>query len=928
MFFYKRPHFKLPNKRTIKKWFKPKNLFRFAWKSLIVLLIFTAILFIWFSKDLPRKGKIINRVSPESTIIMDRNGKSLYNVFGEERRTSIDSAEIPDNIKKATISLEDKNFYSHPGFDYKGLTRAVVYRLVGKKTTAGGGSTITQQFVKNALLSPKQSMSRKIKELILSIELEQMYSKDEILQFYLNEIPYGNNNYGIEAASEYYFDKRAKDLTLPQAALLASIPQRPTYYSPYGTHTDNLIARRNYALKRMLELGHITQQEHDEAIKDETLAAIKPKHEPILAPHFVMYVKEQIENEFGQDIVEKGGLRVYTTLDLEKQENAEKTIQDNEAKIKKYNGDNASLISVDPKNGEILAMVGSLDYFDQENKGNFNVAIALRQPGSSFKPIAYATAFKGKYNPGYTLYDLPTDFGNYSPQNFNGNFNGPVTMRAALANSLNIPAVKTLYLAGIDKTLETAKDLGITTLNDKDRYGLSLVLGGGEVKPLEMASAFSTFANQGKHSELMSILKIEDKNGKIIKENKPKSNDALDPQVAYEINSILSDNGARSMVFGTNSPLNFGDRQVAAKTGTTQNFMDAWTVGYTPSLATAVWVGRNDNKPMNKMADGVILAAPIFRQFMEKSLSNTPNEEFSRPKGIEEITVERYSNKLPIDASKEFIRDIFASWQIPKDHDNVNVKVNVCKSSGKLATDLTPPDQIEERTFTDIHSEMPSLSNWENVVRVWARENGMGDDPPKEKCEEYNSNNEPKITIESPKLNSSLNSTATISANITSNYNLQTVQFFIDNVSVGEKKEAPYEINYDFSKLSSGKHTISISATNSLGLTGTNSIEITSVKEATAPNSVSNVVVTPGVGKVTLQWKNPQDSDLSAIVIYQSKTASKLGEQAQKVSSAPSTTGSTTIIIPTPGIYYFTLRSIDNLGNENNSQTQYTANIQ
>jgi 1A family penicillin-binding protein len=919
----------MPTKRSIKKFFTPKNLLRFSFKVLIAGLILIAILFIWFSKDLPRKGKIINRKSSESTVIMDRNGNSLYNVFGNERRTSIDFAEIPQDIKDATVALEDKNFYHHFGFDYRGFSRAVIYRILGKPS-AGGGSTITQQFVKNALLSPKQNISRKIKELILSIELEQIYSKEEILAFYLNEIPYGNNNYGIEAASNYYFNKRAKDLTLPQAAILASIPQRPTYYSPYGTHTDQLINRRNSTLKKMLDQGYITQEEYDSATKDDTLAQIQPKHEAILAPHFVMYVKEQLETEYGQDIVENGGLRVYTTLDIEKQKYAEQAIQDNTAKIQKYNGDNASLVSIDTKTGEILAMVGSIDYFNRENNGNYNATIALRQPGSSFKPIAYATAFKGKYNPAYTLFDLPTDFGNYSPQNFNGSFNGPVSMRTALQNSLNIPAVKTLYLAGIDKTIDTAHDIGITSLNDRARYGLSLVLGGGEVKLVDLTNAYATFGNQGKNSPLSSILKIEDKDGKIIKENKSdKQKEVLDPQVAYEISDVLSDNNARGMVFGTNSPLHFPERTVAAKTGTTQNFMDAWTVGYTPSIAAGVWVGRNDNKPMNNMADGVVIAAPIFHQYMDLALKDKENEEFARPAGIEEITVEKYSNKLPTDASKEFVKDIFTKWQIPKDHDDVNVTLRVCKSSGKIATDLTPDDQTEIKTFTNVHSEMPSLSNWEGVVRIWAEEHGMGSVPPTEKCDEYTPDNEPKVSISSPPADSTLSSTTMINVDVTSGYDIELVQFYIDNVSIGEKSAAPYSLSYDFSKLASGSHTLKVSATNKLSLTGQSSINFKVASDSTAPGNATNVKITStaGSGSATIQWTNPIDSDLESVAIYQSKISGSVGSQIAKVSSTVSSVGNYTITGLSLGTYYFTLRPIDINGNENKSSTQYNINI-
>lgn len=479
-----------PIKRLREAWqhVDKKKLWRFIRLGCVVIIFCIAGLFAWYSKDLPTPGKIRERQAIQSTQIYDRNGGLLYEIHGDQNRTLIASADIPEIAKQATVAAEDRNFYKHIGVDFRGIARAIYVDIFrGKKSQ--GGSTITQQFVKNALLSNKKTFDRKIKELILSLEIETMFSKDEILTMYLNEIPYGSSIYGIEAASKSFFNKSAKELTLEEVAMLAAIPQAPTRYSPYGTHTDELKARRDYILNTMADLGNVPREKTD-AAKATEISAL-PQKDSIKAPHFVFYVREQLVSQFGEQRVEEGGLKVTTTLDSDIQGKAQEAIDKGMDKVRARGGSNAALVSVKPDSGEILAMIGSANYFDSEHDGNVNVTVSARQPGSSFKPIVYATGFKEQYNPASTLWDVPTDFGKYKPNNYNGQFHGPVSVRFSLANSLNIPAVKMLGIVGLEKALQTAHDMGITTLNEPDRYGLALVLGGGEVKPIDMATAFS-----------------------------------------------------------------------------------------------------------------------------------------------------------------------------------------------------------------------------------------------------------------------------------------------------------------------------------------------------------------------------------------------------------------------------------------------------
>jgi len=874
-----KPRRVLPLRRTKLDKAKKKKIILYCIGGFFGLIV---LMFLWNLKDLPTPAKLAQLHATQSTKILDRNGSVLY-ATGDEKRTSIEKKDIPKTIKDATISAEDANFYRHGGVDFKGIARAAVNDILKLKLSQGG-STITQQFVKNAILTNQKTFTRKIKEVILSIEIEQLYNKEDILAMYLNEIPYGGNIYGIQEASRQFFGKDAKDLTLSESATLASIPRIPTYYSPYGTHTDKLFIRKNYVLDRMAELGYISKAEADKA-KTEAPTKENPnftaRKDSILAPHFVMYVKEKLADQYGEKVVDGGGLKVTTTLDLEKQKKAQEAVDSGSDKYKKYGATNAALVSVDVKTGEVLAMVGGQDYFDIKNGGNVNVADSARQPGSSFKPIVYAAAFKQqRYSPSFNLFDVRTDFNGYVPTNYDGSTHGPVTMRTALSNSLNIPAVKTLGLVGIPEAIKTAKDLGITTLTQPERYGLSLVLGGAEVKPIEMAGAFAAFGDSGTYHQPISILKVEDSRGKLLYEAKPNENksQAVDPQVAYEISNVLDDDGARQMVFGSNNALDFGDQHVAAKTGTTSDFHDAWTVGYSTKIATAVWVGNNDNTKMKGGADGSVIAAPIFHNYMKNFLDDS---DFNRPEGIKELTVEKFSNKLPSEYSRDLVKDIFASWQIPTDKDDINVVMRVNKTNNRIANDSTPAELVEEKLFANLHNEWGSAwkkyMNWEGPVRSWAEGSGLLL-PPTEEDSSYTKR--PEISFATP-TGGSLSGKVNVAVNINSDKNISLVSYYLGDTEVASSNSNPFNSSFDSSKYPNGSYKLTAKLTDENGVTNQASVQVTISNNNGAKISavsVSNIIATSA--KISFSTDKPASTTvfygLSAATLSQSKTSGSM----------------------------------------------------
>lgn len=594
---------------------------------------------------------------PVSSQVFDRHGKLLYEFFGDIRRIPIPEKDIPKPLMAATLMAEDENFYKHGGFDPLAIIRAF-WRNLQANSIQEGGSTIGQQLVKNTILGRSHGYFDKLNEIFYSIAVDARFSKDDILTFYLNTIPYGANVYGVEAASRYYFQKSARDLTVAEAATLAALPKHPSYLSPFGDHKEDLINRRDYILEKMYKHGDITELQYSTAITDGVTFASPAM--PIEAPHFVMYVREQLEQVFGREYLETKGLNIVTTLDLDWQKQAEDVVKQNEARMAYDKANSVGLLAMEPTSGEIIAMVGNKDYFSQDDASTFNMTTALRQPGSAFKPIVYASLLEqGGVTPATILYDVPTNFGTardpYTPHDYDNKYRGPVTVRQALAQSLNIPAVKALTMVGLDRALDMAEDLGISTVQDRSRFGPSLVLGGAEVKLVELVNAYATFANSGVFVPAQSILNITTYNGRVLTWHHGAAQEVLNAETAYQISSILSDNNARAPIFGVRSPLAFTDHQVAAKTGTTQSYRDAWTVGYTPSIALGVWVGNSDNKPLRAGSSGAMAAAPIWRGFMDAYLKDQPRQVFNRPDGLQRVRL--------VTAIGEREEDV-APWQI------------------------------------------------------------------------------------------------------------------------------------------------------------------------------------------------------------------------------------------------------------------------
>lgn len=636
---------------------------------LIISGLFLISLF-FLLKDVPNPAKLVKTPAPISTKILDRNHQLLYEVYSDIRRTPISSQDIPDFVKQATIAIEDKNFYRHHGLDTLAIIRATFNTLRGKRLE--GGSTITQQLVKNSLLSdPRRTISRKIKEAVLAIVTEIYYSKNQILELYLNHAPYGGTVYGIETAAQTYFGKSAKDLDLAESSLLAGLPQSPTRYSPFGANPSLAINRQHEVLRRMFEDGYITEDQLNSA-KTEKLNFLK-KNVVINAPHFSLIVRDSLVQKYGEEKVNLGGLKVTTTLDLDLQNYIQASLSAELKKISNLKISNGAAILTRPNTGEIIALVGSKDYYNDDIDGQVNVVTSLRQPGSSIKPLNYATGLLLGWPTSTTYLDVPTCFNvsgqkSYCPKNYDNSFRGPVSMRQALANSLNIPAVKQLALNGLDSFIATASAMGISSWTDPSRYGLSLTLGGGEVTMFDMAKAFGTFANQGVTVPLVSVLKVETFDGQVLEEFQPektanlvsvmplnwtdfkKQNDlysllptdprvTLPQEVAFIISDILSDNNARSAAFGTNSQLTVPGHTVSVKTGTTNDLKDNWTIGYTPDYLAATWVGNNDNSSMSYVASGVTGASPIWNSIMKKVLRGVKNKPLYQPEMITNFQV-------------------------------------------------------------------------------------------------------------------------------------------------------------------------------------------------------------------------------------------------------------------------------------------------
>jgi 1A family penicillin-binding protein len=805
--------------RKLKKLYKNKKLFRNLLLLCGGLFIFTTgiLVILLSSLNIPDFHAFEERKVMNSTQIYDRTGEILlYDIHQDIKRKEIPFEQMGLNIKNATVAIEDAEFYTHGGVKVTSTIRALFSNIfhIG---IGGGGSTITQQLVKNTLLTTKRSYVRKIKEWVLAIKIDNSMSKDKILEAYLNEIPYGGNVYGIETASKTYFNKNAIDLTLAEATYLAAIPQSPTTLSPYGKNKDKLETRKNLVLSRMLELKFITKEEYDKA-KSEIVVFAPQAIMGIKAPHFVFWIKEYLEQKYGTDVVENGGLKVTTTLNADLQDKAEQIVKEGALQNEKdWNGSNAGLVSIDPKTGQILTMVGSRDYFDKAIDGNFNITTATRQPGSSFKPFIYATAFNKGFTPDTVLFDLPTEFQStcdaygkalpghsqqdcYKPDNYDGKFRGPMSLRDALAQSINIIAVKLFYLAGLSDSLKTAENMGISTLKDINQYGLTLVIGGGEVSLLDITSAYGVFANNGTKNPYTGILKVEDNHGKVLEEFQPRTQEILPKNTALTISNILSDEKSRQPTFGVHSVLYIPNKDVAVKTGTTNNNKDAWTIGYSPSIVVGVWAGNNDNKPMKK--GGASVAGPIWNKFINEALKTIPAESFEKP-------------DLETDPTK--IKPVLRGQWLG------NENFFIDKISGLLATSNTPKETLQEKVITNVHSILywvdrndilgtaplgggdnnSQFNHWEIPIQNWWAQNKgrypitTWSEKPTMEDNVHTASSKPIVSILEPNNTTTYSTDQKINLKISSSgyYPLQKIDIFINGVYL-ETIQSPFNFSF------------------------------------------------------------------------------------------------------------------------------------
>ena len=711
--------------------------------AIVIFFLLSFLIFAFFAHDLPSPNKL-KESGGNSTTFLDREGKVIYQMYKDKNRIPVNIANVPATLKNATVAIEDSGFYSHKGYSTKGFVRALFNTIVLRKTE--GGSTLTQQLVKNVLLTSERTIPRKIKELVLSIEIERRYSKDEILQMYMNEAPYGGSFWGVEAAAKGYFGKTAKDLNLLESAFIAGLPQLPSVYSPFIGKDGAYVPRTQAVLRRMREDGYITKKEELAARVQLDKLKFTAPHVAFPAPHFVFYVRDQLAELFGQKILDQG-LEIKTTLSLDVQENAEKIVKEEIEKIKSLNATNGSAVVLDSKTNEIMAMVGSYDYND-DKYGRYNTATALRQPGSAIKPVNYAAAFERGYTPSTILMDVKTTFPDqggkeYIPVNYDGKFRGPVQLRFALGNSYNIPAVKLLAMVGVNQFLQKAYDFGLSqfepTTANMNRFGLAITLGGGETRLLDLTSAYSVFAREGIARNYASILEVKDSHGKTIYKAKDRNDHrVISTGTAFLISHILSDNNARIDAFGPRSYLNIPGKTVAVKTGTTNDKRDNWTVGFTKGVTVGVWVGNNDNSPMNqKIASGVTGASPIWAKIMSQLLAKYPDGIMSPPDDVTALIIDSYLGGLPRDGSPTR-SEYFIKGTEPKAVSPFYKRVKISKDSGKLANDLEiKMGNYIEKDFIIFTENDPvstdGKNRWQEAIDAWA--NGQSDEkfkPPRD----------------------------------------------------------------------------------------------------------------------------------------------------------------------------------------------------
>jgi len=828
----------IPRRFNLSGRYSKQTLFKYGFLIILALVafgfIFAFALFAWYAKDLPSPGKL-SQTTGNSTVFYDRDGKVLYEMYKDKNRLPVAFEDISDYLKKATVAIEDKNFYKHQGISQTGILRAL-FNIVLKRRLEGG-STITQQLIKNTLLTSQRVISRKIKEMILAYEVERRYSKNQILEMYLNEAPYGGSYWGVGTAAMAYFGKSPKDLNLVESAILAGLPQSPTYYSPFIGKNNAWKGRAKDVLRRMREDGYITKNDEKKALAElETIKFTAPKM-TINAPHFIFYVRDQIEKEYGSKLFDQG-IKVKTTISIDAQRAVEKIVNEEIKKIKNYNVGNGAVVVLDSKTGEILAMVGSYD-FNDEKFGKFNAALGLRQPGSAIKPIVYATAFEKGYTPATVLMDVKTVFPtqggkDYIPVNYDGKFRGPMQLRFALGNSINVPAVKLLAMIGMRDFMQKASDMGLETLaptqKNMEKFGLSIALGGGEVTLLDLTSAFSVFARGGTKIETTAVKEIESFGGKkIFKQTKPHEKRIFSPEVSFLISHILSDNNARTEVFGPNSYLRIPGKTVAVKTGTTDDKKDNWAVGYTKDITVGVWVGNNDGKPMNpSIASGATGASPIWYRSMIELLKKYGDGIMDKPDKVKAIQIDSFLGGLPKD-NYPTRSEYFIEGTEPKDVSPFYTKLKISKSTGKLANDVEiKTGNYEEKDFIVISENDPvstdGRNRWQEAIDTWAKEQADSRYHYPTEVSDY-SQDSVVVSIKSPSDRETVNTNnITIRVRFTSISPIKNIKIYINGKEIRNIDENKFEVEEPIN-LPDGVYELKVAARNEKDKTGESTIK-------------------------------------------------------------------------------------------------------
>lgn len=834
-----------------------------AFIAIPVIFFLIVFLFFWYSRDLPYPDRV-SKHEGFSTVILDRNEKPIYDIFTDKNRIPIPFSDIPDAVKKATVAIEDKDFYKHQGFDPRGLLRAVFNIITFQGLQ--GGSTLTQQLVKNVLLTSERTLPRKIKEFILAVQIERKYTKDEILQMYLNEAPYGGTMWGIEAAAQGYFGVHAKELTPSQSVFLAGLPQRPSYYSPFSGNVNSFKERTQQVLRRLREDGYISSLEEKNLTTDIAKIQFATPGAEFISPHFVIYVKKLLVEMFGEKKVQDGGLRVITTLDSSLQRKTESIVKEELEKIKNLNVGNAAVFGINPKNGEILTYLGSKEYDSSDSlfEGKYDVVSqGYRQPGSALKPITYAVAFSKGYTPATLLMDVETHFPggkdkpDYIPKNYDNKYRGPVQMRFALANSINIPAVKTTAMVGIKDILKTSYDMGLSTLPPSDenveKFGLSITLGGGEVRLMDLVAAYGVLANGGVKNDLVSILKVLDHDGKTLYEDKKKTGKrVLGEDVSFLVSHILLDNESRKEVFGTNSYLVVSGKTVSVKTGTTDDKRDNWTVGYTPSVAIGVWVGNNDNAPMNpKLSSGATGAAPIWNRIMREALKDKGNEQFKVPENVTPATIDAFGGGLAHEG-RPTRSEYFIKGTEPTSISSIYHKLKLSKNDNKkLANSVEiATGSFDEKEFIKfIENDPTSRDNknlWQEGIDAWVVKQG---DPLYHPPTETSSTNENQVVVRIKKPSDKTridNSDFEVLADAKAIRDIKKMELYVDD---SLKTTAMANIIDENIHLDTGIHTIKVKAYDTENHSGESQITVgikTSPESPTAtPNPSPTISPTP-----------------------------------------------------------------------------------